>query len=260
MTLALNNISFGYGETRLLDDVSLAIQPAQVLGILGPNGAGKSTLLRLMNGRIQPDSGGITLDGQALATLPAAAIAQRIAMIPQNPSARFGFTVEDVVAMGRRPHQGLLGSISGHDRQAVETALTETGLTALRTRPITHLSGGELQLTFVARALAQEPAILLMDEATSSLDIRHTAQILSLVRRRVQQGTLTVVAVIHDINLAAAFCDRIGFLSKGHLIGPDTPAAMIDESTLVRVYEVDRDRIQVHRDPLHVEYRIEACA
>jgi len=257
MTLALNNICFGYGESPLLDNVSLTIEPAQVLGILGPNGAGKSSLLRLMNGRLQPDGGDITLEGRTLASLPASTIAQRIAMISQNPAARFGFPVEDVVAMGRRPYQGWFGALTESDHQAIETALTETGLTALRSRPITHLSGGELQLTFVARALAQDPDILLMDEATSSLDIRHTARILSLVRRRVRQGELTVVAVIHDLNLAAAFCDRIAFLSQGRLIGPEAPATLIDTPMLVRVYEVERERIQVHRDPLHIEFRME---
>ncbi len=254
--MTLSNISFGYGTKLILKSVNLEIAHGKILGILGANGAGKSTLLRLLNGRLKVKSGSVLLAGVNIDSMSTNDIARKVAIVPQNPSAAFGFTVRELVAMGRRPYHGLMESITDRDIEAIDTALKNTSLIDIANRPITELSGGETQLVFVARALAQRPSILLMDEATSSLDINHTAQILSVVRRRVTEHMLTVVSVMHDVNQAISFCDEIVFLSGDNLIGPGTPQDLIRKDMLVNVYDVDKDKIEVHEKPLYVECRI----
>lgn len=256
MNMTLSNISFGYGAKLILKSVNLEIAHGKILGILGANGAGKSTLLRLLNGRLKVKSGSVLLGGVNIDSMSTNNIALKVAIVPQNPSAAFGFTVRELVAMGRRPYHGLMESITDRDIEAIDTALENTGLIDIANRTITELSGGETQLAFVARALAQQPSILLMDEATSSLDINHTAQILSVVRRRVTEHRLTVVSVMHDVNQAISFCDEIVFLSGDNLIGPGTPQDLIRKDMLVNVYDVDKDKIEVHEKPLYVECRI----
>jgi iron complex transport system ATP-binding protein len=258
--LNVESVAYGYGREPLFSDVSFEAAPGTVLGILGPNGAGKSTLLRLLGGRFRPRSGRVCVDGRPVRDLAPEPRARLVAMVPQNPAAHFGFTVEELVAMGRRPYVGLLGRFGQDDRTAVEEALAAAGLSGLRGRSLTRLSGGETQLAFVARALAQQPRLLLLDEATSNLDIRHVAAILSVLRRRVSERGLAVVAVMHDVNLALGFCDRIAFLSDGRLTGPGIPRELVTADVLARVYGVASDTLRVHPDPFHVQVRWEAPA
>ena len=256
--ITVKHLTFGYApEAPILHDVCMELPRGRVLGILGPNGAGKSTLLRLLNRRLKPWEGQIELNGRALEDFKVDEIAQQIAVVPQNPAATFDFTVEELVAMGRRPHHGLTGSLGEHDREAADEAITATGLDPLRKRPITLLSGGETQLAFVARALAQQAQTLLLDEATASLDIKHATDILSIIRKRVNAEGLTVAAVVHDINVAVSFCDDIIFLQEGQTVGPGTPEELVDHDTLQNVYGVQPERVSIYKEPLHVRARID---
>lgn len=252
MNLVAEDVCFAYGSAQILDKISINISSGKVFGLLGPNGAGKSTLLRILNGQLAPRSGRVFLGEKQLADMSAKKIARHMAMVPQNPKVLFNFAVSEMVAMGRRPHQTLISALGDHDRQAVDQALESCGLIGLADRPVTELSGGETQLTFVARALAQEPDILLLDEATSNLDIRHTVTILSIIKRRASED-LTVISVVHDLNTAISFCDEIAFLSSARLIGPGPPCDLINADLLARVYRIEKSRIRVHREPFFVE-------
>ena len=250
------NLSFHYGQRAVLSGISFEQPRGTILGILGPNGAGKSTLLKLLNRRLKPTDGTVAIHDRNLADFNIQELAQITATVHQTTRIAFGFTVEELVSMGRRPYLGSFDHLSRTDRQHIDKAIESVGLQELRTRPITHLSGGELQLAFVAKALAQTPQLLLMDEATSSLDIHHTSQILRLIRQQVQTHNLTVAAVIHDINLAASFCDQILFLSDGILRGPSAPEKLITEETLCQVYGIEPERITIHTAPQYLECRL----
>lgn len=256
MMISVKNLSFSYDARPILSDISFKLNRGRILGILGPNGAGKSTLLKLLNQRLQPANGEIKIDGKNINHHRVNELAQTVATVHQTSPASFGFTIEELVRMGRRPYLGPFDPFSQQDHALVEQALEAVNLAALRNRPITHLSGGELQLAHVAKALAQTPKLLLMDEATASLDIQHTSQILRLVRQRVQQDQLTVAAVIHDINLAVSFCDEILFVAGGKAHGPAAPAELITAEKVATIYGIERERITVHTNPYYLECRL----
>ncbi len=255
MKLAAEDISFDYGSTPILDRVSLQVEPGVVFGLLGANGAGKSTVLRILNGMLQAREGRVIIENQPLSQMSVREIACAMAMVPQNPKALFGFTVREMVTMGRRPHHTLMSSLDDKDFEAIDAALEDCGLQELSERPVTELSGGEIQLTFVARALAQQTDILLLDEATSNLDIKHTSTILSIVRKRAAHG-LAVVSIVHDLNTAVSFCDVIAFLCNGSLIGPAAPRDLITPEIIATVYGAREDRIRIHHDPFFVECQL----
>lgn len=254
--ISIKNLSFSYGKRAVLSNLSFDHPAGRILGILGPNGAGKSTLLKLLNHRLAPSAGQIDVHQRPLKEYSIRELAQTVATIHQSNRTAFGFTVEELVSMGRAPFMGPFDRLTAEDRNQVEHALNAVGLQELRHRPITHLSGGELQLAHVAKALAQSPELLLMDEATSSLDICHTSQILQLIRKQVRDNGLTVAAVIHDINLAFSFCDDILFIADGQCLGPTAPAELITEETLSTVYGIDRKQITVHSNPNLLECRL----
>lgn len=250
--LSINNISFSYGANTILDEISFHVDKGAVFGLLGPNGAGKSTMLRVLNGQLQLQAGSITIEDNNISNMTVRQIAENIATVPQNPKALFGFSVRQIVTMGRRPHHSIMSALDKKDAEIVDQALCDCGLQHLAERPITELSGGETQLTFVARALAQESETLLLDEATSNLDIRHTTTILSIIKQRASKG-LTVISVVHDLNTAIAFCDKIAFISDGKLIGPATPKELITQEIISRVYKTKPDSIKIHKKPFFVE-------
>ncbi|MFW5996682.1 MAG: ABC transporter ATP-binding protein [Lentisphaeria bacterium] len=252
--LTADNITFGYGEKPLMRDVSLHLEEGRVLGILGPNGAGKTTLLRILSGFLKPWRGSVNLNNTDISQLSARQIARNIAVVPQQASQAFPYTVHQLVAMGRRPYHGYFGQNSRDDSQAVESALEQTGLKELAERPITRLSGGEGQLALVARAFAQRTPVMLLDEATSSLDIKHTLDILSVVRERVKKDNIAVGAIIHDINTAAAFCDSIVMLSEQGMLGPGKPEELLVAENLKVVYGIEPKFLSIQNKPLHVVY------
>ncbi|BCO10238.1 iron-dicitrate ABC transporter ATP-binding protein [Desulfolithobacter dissulfuricans] len=216
--LVAEQVSFAYGNQPVLAGIDLACKGGCCYGILGPNGSGKTTLLDLFCGLLHPREGQLTFMGRELRRWPVRDLARRLALVPQEFVIRFGFTVREVVAMGRHPHLHRFASLDPGDHRLVERTMEELGIAHLADRPVTRLSGGEKQRVAVARALVQEPRVLLLDEATSNLDIYHTLAILDVIRCRIRDRGLTVVAALHDLNLAAWFCDELVFLKEGRVV------------------------------------------
>jgi iron complex transport system ATP-binding protein len=226
--------TFRYGARPALDGVSLEARAGELVGLLGPNGAGKSTLVRLAAGLLAPASGRVRLCGLDPHSAPRRAVARLCALVPQEPQASWPFTVRETVMMGRAPHQGLLGIANRFDRGAVDGALRACDLEGLADRRLDALSGGERRRVFFARALAQEPKVLLLDEPTAFLDLAHQVAAMEMARIAARGG-LCVLAVLHDLNLAADACDRLVVLSRGRLADEGRPG---DVLTAERVREV----------------------
>ncbi|MFO7168646.1 MAG: ABC transporter ATP-binding protein, partial [Chloroflexota bacterium] len=202
--LVLDNVTAGYRGEPVVRGVSLAVAAGEVLGLIGPNGAGKTTLLRAIDGTLAPQRGSVLLGGEDLHRLSALERAKRVAVVPQGLQLPEGFSVAEVVLMGRNPHLPPLGAEQPQDYRIAEEAMRRTGVLELARRRVGEISGGEQQRVLIARALAQQPRLLLLDEATAHLDLRHQAAIMGLVRRLARTG-LAVVAALHDLNLAALY-------------------------------------------------------
>jgi len=225
--LEVRDLGFAYGDRPVLAGVDLALAPGDRVALLGPNGAGKSTLLALAAGLLRPAAGSVMVDGAEVASLPARARARRIALVPQHPVTPFAFTVREWVSLGRTPHTSPLRGDGPEDRAAVERALVLAEVADLADRPIGELSGGERQRAALAQALAQEPRLLLLDEATAHLDLRHQMALLGLVARLSRESGLTVLAALHDANLAALWFDRLAVLHEGRLVAEGPPREVI---------------------------------
>ena len=245
--LTIENLSAAYDRTVVLRDISLVAQAGQVLGLIGPNGAGKSTLLRAISGTLAPTKGSIRLGATDLARLPAAERARLAAVVPQGAHLPEGFSVAEVVLMGRAPHLPRFGGESARDHEIARQAMQRTATWALAERWIGELSGGERQRVLIARALAQEPRLLLLDEATAHLDLKHQTATLNMARRLVRSG-LTVIAALHDLNLAALYADRLALLHEGALLICDTPDRVLTPDWLRQAYDVEA---VVGRHPLY---------
>jgi iron complex transport system ATP-binding protein len=238
---SLTEVSFGYGRTPVLRDVSLELLPGRCYGILGPNGSGKTTLLDLLSGLLLPQFGTIAFKGKPLHSWPKRQLAQMLALVPQDFMVRFGYSVREVVEMGLHPHLHRFAAPSAQDQALIDEALRVTGITALADRPVTRLSGGEKQRVAVARALAQQPTVLLLDEATSNLDIHHSLEILQLIRQRFEQKGMQVIAVMHDLNLASFFCDHLIFLKQGQVVCQGPTEEVLTPETIATVYGVEAE-------------------
>ncbi len=232
----VGSIRFAYGPRRLFEGLSLVIRPGEMVGLIGPNGSGKTTLLRLMSGVLSPEAGEIRADGRSVATLPPRERARRIGVVPQESRLAFEFSALEVVLMGRAAHWGLLGVEGAADLAAARRAMERTGTLPHANRLIGRLSGGERQLVFVARALAQEPALLMLDEPTAFLDIRHRLEIYALLKDLNAAEGLTVVTTSHDINLAARYCPRLILLKDGRIVADGPTEAVFREEILSEVY------------------------
>ncbi len=233
--IALRGVSFGYGATAVLRDVSFAVRRGGFVGIIGPNGSGKSTLLRLMSGYLRPSHGAIAIDGRAAEQHSRAALGRLIGVVPQETVVSFPFTVMEMVLFGRTPHLRGFGFEGAADLAAARRALERTDALHLADRTITTLSGGERQRVILARALAQEPRMLLLDEPGAFLDIRHAVEMYDLLRD-LQADGITVVSVLHDLNIAALYCDTLVLLSDGSVAQVGTPAEVITYAQLTAVY------------------------
>lgn len=240
--LRVEDVTFRTDSGRsLVDEVSLTAWPGQTVGVVGPNGSGKTTLLRCVYGTLKPASGQLLLDGRDMAELGPKKRAQRTATVPQDSSDGFGLTVREIVAMGRSPHKRFWETDSAADEQLVRDALARVGAGTLAGRPFGELSGGERQRVLVARALAQQPALLVLDEPTNHLDVRYQWEVLSLIR---ELGTTNLIA-LHDLNLAAYFCDRLYVLDGGRVVASGPPGEVLTEELLAEVYGV-RAEVTVH--------------
>ena len=237
--LELERISFKYGEKQVLQDVTLTVAKGEFFGILGPNGSGKSTLLNLIDGIRLPCEGEIRLKGIAPGKMQRRDVARLVAVVPQEASWIFPLTVEEVVLMGRTPHIGRLAFESERDLAVARSAMEATDVLCLASHFMETLSGGERQRVLIARALAQEPEVILLDEPTSSLDIAHQIRTFDLIRSLSRRAGLTVVSVTHDMNLTALYCDRIALLEEGRLHSLGHPGEVITESHIREVYGVN---------------------
>jgi iron complex transport system ATP-binding protein len=244
--LVAADLGFAYaGGPPVLKGLSVQAGRARLMAILGPNGSGKSTLLRILVGLLQPTAGEVRLGGAALRTFPRGALARLIGYVPQETAAVLGFTVLETVLMGRSPHTGALGFESADDWSAARRALRLTDTESLAGRSLDELSGGERQRVLIARALAQEPELVLLDEPTTFLDIRHQHTIYGLLRRLVREEGKTVVCVSHDLSLAAAYADDLVLLDHGHVAASGSPAEVMRTEVLSPVYET---RVEVKVD------------
>ncbi|MFL5303345.1 MAG: ABC transporter ATP-binding protein [Anaeromyxobacteraceae bacterium] len=237
MIVEVAGASFSYGGTRVVDDVSFTAGEGELVGLLGPNGAGKSTLVRLVAGLLAPDEGSVRLAGLDPHAAPRRTVARACALVPQEPRAPARFTVREVVMMGRAPHQGLLALAGRFDRGAVDGAIAACDLAHLAGRRLDALSGGERRRVFFARALAQEPRVLLLDEPTAFLDLAHQVMAMRMARLAARGG-LSVIAVLHDLNLAAAWCDRLVVMSAGKVVADGAPSDVLTPERVEAVWGV----------------------
>jgi iron complex transport system ATP-binding protein len=224
------------GRAFALADVSLAVASGEVLGVIGPNSAGKTTLIRLVTRVLEPQRGEVRFEGVPVARLPRAALARQIAVVPQDLPPALPFTVEQLVLMGRYPHAPRRFFESAQDRRLACRAMEQTGVLELAAAPVAALSGGERQRAILARALAQEPRLLVLDEPTAHLDLRYQVETVALLRRVNRQQRMTVVLVSHDLNLTAEVCDRVLLMAGGRVEALGTPAEVLEAGRLGRVY------------------------
>jgi len=229
----VDGVHLALGETDVLSGVDCSVTEGEFVGLVGPNGTGKTTLLRTINGLLDPDAGTVRVDGDDVAALGSKALSRRVATVPQTTSLEFAFTVEQVVEMGRTPHRSRLDWTDA--TAAVERALARTETSHLAERHVDEISGGERQRVLLARALAQEAPVLVLDEPTASLDVNHQVRVLELVRELVDDGR-TVVAAIHDLDLAARYCDRLALLYDGRIVAADAPETVLSPSNLADAF------------------------
>lgn len=237
-TFSLNRVTFRVPGRTLLHPLSLTFPAGKVTGLIGHNGSGKSTLLKMLGRHQPPSEGDVLLDGQPLDSWSSKAFARKVAYLPQQLPPAEGMTVRELVAIGRYPWHGALGRFGAADREKVEEAIALVGLKPLAHRLVDSLSGGERQRAWIAMLVAQDSRCLLLDEPTSALDIAHQVDLLALVHRLSQQRGLTVIAVLHDINMAARYCDYLVALRGGEMIAQGTPAQLMRSETLEQIYGI----------------------
>ncbi len=236
--LQARRIHVRHGPREVIHDLSLDIAPRGLTAILGANGCGKSTLLRALGGLIPPFSGEVLLDGQPVGTLAKKSLARRLSLLPQTPRAPEDMKVQDLVEQGRYPHRGLFDRWSSTDREACAEALTLTDMGALADRPLNALSGGQRQRAWIAMTLAQAADILLLDEPTTYLDLSHQLELLALLHQLVRVQGKTIVSVLHDINQAAQFADKIVMMKDGIITASGPPDQVMTAPMLHDVFGV----------------------
>jgi ABC-type cobalamin/Fe3+-siderophores transport system ATPase subunit len=236
--LEINGLSCGYGRRAVLRDVSFAIKKGEFVGVIGPNGSGKTTLLRAITGFLPPFRGHISLEGRETQHTARRELAQKVAVVTQSPEAAPPFSVEEFVLLGRVPHWGRFQLLeTAKDVEKAERAMAWTGVAYARDCAMGELSSGEQQLVFLARALAQEPRLLLLDEPTAHLDIGHQGQIMDLLRQLNRGQTLTIAVVLHDLALASLYCQRLILLHQGRLRKIGTPKRVLTKEMIEEVYQ-----------------------
>ncbi|WP_276278691.1 heme ABC transporter ATP-binding protein [Haloarcula regularis] len=236
--LDVRNLSVSFGDVQVLSDVDFTVDRGTLVGLVGPNGAGKTTTLRALRATLTPDEGRVRVAGNPLPDRSAKAVSRLVASTPQATTLSFDFTVETVVEMGRTPHLGRFERLGPADREAVAAAMDRTDVTRFADRQFTSLSGGERQRVLLARALAQETPVLVLDEPTASLDINHAVRTLELVSALVADGK-TAVAAIHDLNLAARYCDELLLLADGNVRAAGDPASVLTRETLGDAFDAE---------------------
>ena len=247
MRLELREVSAGYGDEPVITGISLAVADGEFVGLVGPNGSGKSTVVRVMSRVLRPRTGQVLLEGRDLHGMPAAQAARHIAVVPQDSGYYFDYSVLEVVLMGRSPRMGRFALEGPRDYAAAQRAMQLTGIAHLAQRPVTATSGGERQRVAIARALAQEPELLILDEPTAHLDINHQIEVLDLVRTLNREQAVAVVVVMHDLNLAAQYCQRMLLLHGGRPLAQGAPQDVITAQHVRQAYGTE---VAVKRHPV----------
>lgn len=245
--LQLDHIRFAYNGSPVIRDISFSVEKGDLLGLIGPNGSGKTTLLKLMDGILHPAQGAIRIFGTPVQKMKRMDLAKIIAVVPQVSPLVFPFTVQEVVLMGRTPHLDKWRFEGEKDYAIVKQAMERTDTLSLAGRDMNRLSGGEIHRVLIARALAQEPQILLLDEPTAFLDIRHQVDFLNLIHALNEEQGLTVIVVTHDINLASLYCKRIALLKEGQIQAIGRPEEVVTEEQIQAVYHTP---VIVDRHPM----------
>ena len=236
--LDIRGLRFAYHQAMVLDGLDLAVEGGRFYGVLGPNGCGKSTLLDLITGTLRPGAGSLRLRGREIGSTPRIALARELALVPQEFSARFSFSVRDTVLMGRHPHLPRFTAPGAEDQAAVEEAMARMDVAHLAAKPVTRLSGGERQRAALARALAQDTPLILLDEPTSHLDVKHAWSVLGCLEDLVRRRGRTVLAVMHDLGLAAAFCDHLVLINQGRVFAAGPSREVLTSANLREVFGV----------------------
>jgi iron complex transport system ATP-binding protein len=240
----IRNLNFAYGERHVLDGVSIRVERGEMLGVLGPNGSGKTTLLKILSG-VLPAGDGVKLNGSEIHSYDRRKLSRLLGVVPQEHAINFPYTVTEIVLMGRASHHSSLALEGKTDLEVARQSMEMTATLALADRYLHELSGGEKQRVVIARALAQEPEILLLDEPSAFLDLRHQVQVLELMRRLNRERQLTIIAAMHDLNLAALFFPRLLMLNDGKIYRDGTPAEVLTEEIIEEVYGI---RVKVQQD------------
>jgi iron complex transport system ATP-binding protein len=243
--LAVGDLHVTIGDAHILDGIDLELRSGELLGLAGPNGAGKTTLLRAVTGVVTADRGRIELDGATLSSFSRLELARRIAVVQQLPEAPATITVGELVLLGRNPYLSLLGRESAHDYRVAAEAMQRAGCEIFADRALGTLSGGERRRAFIARALAQQPSLLLLDEPTANLDPDAQGAIFETLRELAQEGA-GVLVVAHDLTLAGAYCDRIALMDGGRIVATGTPSEVLTAETVRRIYG---ERVSVMHHP-----------
>ncbi|MEE4626527.1 Fe(3+) dicitrate ABC transporter ATP-binding protein FecE [Pseudomonas alliivorans] len=244
--LQAQQLDIGYGATRIVQDLSFSPPPGKVTALIGPNGCGKSTLLKAFARILTPQSGSLSLDGKAYRDLSARDLARKVAFLPQVLPIPEGVSVRQLVAYGRSPHNSLWGRLSGADQHSVEQALQRMELETLADRPLSDLSGGQRQRAWLAMILAQDAAIVLLDEPTTYLDISHQVELLDLMRALSAEGK-TVITVLHDINQACRYADHLAVMQAGRLVASGAPGDVLNAELVCQVFDV---QVQIMQEPV----------
>jgi len=243
----LESAYFSYPGREIFRELSLSLEEGEILALIGPNSSGKTTLLKLMDGLLQPQRGKVFLDGEELDRLSRSRVAKRVAVVPQETELPFSFTVAEIVLMGRAPYLGRFGWETRKDLDIAREAMALTDVAELEKRLLAELSQGEKQRVSMARALAQEPKVILLDEPASHLDINHQVEMHELIRRLNLEKNLTVLNISHDLNLAAEYSHRMALLHRGSIYALGTPSTVITEENIRRVYETT---VMVEKNPI----------
>jgi len=236
VTLSVRDLSYSFGEREILHGVSFSANPGEILGIAGPNGCGKTTLIKCIDRIFEPD-GSVEFAGKDMADLSATDVARLIAYVPQALTVGMAMSVFETILLGRRPY--IRWSVSDSDIERVSAVIAELGIRHLAFRKMTQISGGERQKVMIARAMVQDPSLLLLDEPTSALDLRHQLEVMELVQRVARQKEASVLMAVHDLNLAARFCDRLMVMKEGRIVSTGKPSELLTEALIREVYEVD---------------------
>jgi len=234
-----DDISMGYDDKLIIENMTVSIPKGKFSVLIGPNGCGKSTLLKSFARLLGPKSGAILLDGKSIHDIPTKQLAREVGLLPQSPIVPAGITVADLVARGRFPYQNLFGGMTKKDYEAVAYAMDALGVTELKDKPVESLSGGQRQRVWIALALAQDTDILLLDEPTTYLDIAYQVEILDCIAKLNKEKNVTVVAILHDINLSIRYADHIFAMKKGRLIASGEPKEIITPELMRRVYGME---------------------